>query len=503
MRCRTCDYSLWRIGERRCPECGSPFVPSQFEFRRNAVAFRCPHCAQAYYGTGRRGHLEPAEFGCASCGERVRMDEMTLEPAPGVGDDEAEVRYSPWLDPRARTRRLFGVSRWARTAMMALTSPVRLMRCTPVESSVARAALFSLVTQVVFSLFTAVPIAILMLFAAVMGSGSARAGLTAMLVGTLWYGLSLALTIGLTLAWALLSHMILRTTGGAPCPLGRTIQAVCYSTPGFLLVAIPCVGTYAAPLSLIWWACLASVMLQAGHGVRPWRAWVAGMIPPVVLGVLAVAAAVAFVLAVGNVQTSWQGSSANRFGAQLLGDALRAEADANGMPAHVARLMADDPSLASAAVDWQGSTDPARVRIGAMTLADFADDRAGLGPRELAARLESLRRAAEEAAAALPDGVIAYRVADFVFTHSGMAWPPPEGDLWLVVESPMGRQGPQAMGVAVVEADGDVVEFGPGGLAGGLAAQNALRALHGLPPLPDPATVTHGAPAVAGGAPQP
>ena len=31
MRCKTCDYPLWNLTTRVCPECGTPFLPSQFD----------------------------------------------------------------------------------------------------------------------------------------------------------------------------------------------------------------------------------------------------------------------------------------------------------------------------------------------------------------------------------------------------------------------------------------------------------------------------------------
>ncbi len=73
MRCKTCGYRLWNLTEQRCPECATPFRPSEFEFVPNSVQFCCPHCGQAYYGTGPQGHLEPASFVCAKCGNAIQM----------------------------------------------------------------------------------------------------------------------------------------------------------------------------------------------------------------------------------------------------------------------------------------------------------------------------------------------------------------------------------------------------------------------------------------------
>lgn len=78
MRCETCDYPLFDIRERTCPECGTPFRPSQFEFSHCGVRFCCLHCDQQYYGTGHRGHLVPKAFRCIRCNNDVNMNEMVV-----------------------------------------------------------------------------------------------------------------------------------------------------------------------------------------------------------------------------------------------------------------------------------------------------------------------------------------------------------------------------------------------------------------------------------------
>ena len=57
--------------------------------------------------------------------------------------------------------------------------------------------------------------------------------------------------------------------------------------------------------------------------------------------------------------------------------------------------------------------------------------------------------------------------------------------------------------VVVGLADGTSLPVPLGGFAQTLRMQNMLRAKYNLPPLPDPATVTHAKPAVAGNQSQP
>jgi predicted RNA-binding Zn-ribbon protein involved in translation (DUF1610 family) len=98
MRCKICDYPLWNLTTRTCPECGSKFAPDEFEFVPNSVQYCCPHCAQAYFGTSEKGHLVPREFNCVKCGQRVQMNEMVLRPAAGVKEEQTKPNPMPWLE---------------------------------------------------------------------------------------------------------------------------------------------------------------------------------------------------------------------------------------------------------------------------------------------------------------------------------------------------------------------------------------------------------------------
>lgn len=95
MNCKTCDYALWNLRTRVCPECGSSFNVADFEWRPGAVRFCCPHCNQAYYGTDAKGHLVPPEFECIACGQSITMEEMVLLPAEGVRSEDTSPRSVP------------------------------------------------------------------------------------------------------------------------------------------------------------------------------------------------------------------------------------------------------------------------------------------------------------------------------------------------------------------------------------------------------------------------
>lgn len=105
-----------------------------------------------------------------------------------------------------------------------------------------------------------------------------------------------------------------------------------------------------------------------------------------------------------------------------------------------------------------------------------------------------------DAAAALPPRTIAHRMGDYVFTYHGLDLQSPDPDLWLVIRSydpDCNAPATSTDTLIVGQADGRVVIIKGADFPNALARQNALRASLGLAPLPDPATVTHDAPAVA------
>jgi hypothetical protein len=78
MRCTKCNYSLFDIRERICPECGEPFAISARTFDHCGVRFCCPHCDQQYYGTDEKGHLVPIHFNCLTCHNHISMNQTIV-----------------------------------------------------------------------------------------------------------------------------------------------------------------------------------------------------------------------------------------------------------------------------------------------------------------------------------------------------------------------------------------------------------------------------------------
>ena len=263
MRCKACDYPLWNLPARRCPECGAAFKPSDFEFTINSVQFCCPHCRQPYYGTGERGHLVPSKFDCVNCGQRVDMDEMVLLPTEGVKEEQTVVDSMPWLE---RGKGISGPKAWWLTVWRGMSSPTRLMRATPLESSGGAAVWFGLTVNML-GLVLGMGVMIVFFLIVGMGAGGRMGGggpfmilgLASMLLG--WV-VSVAVMLAV---WGLLTHALLCLGGKRAGTLARTYQALGYSAGPMIICAIPCLGVYLSLVGWIWWMIGATFMLKEGQ----------------------------------------------------------------------------------------------------------------------------------------------------------------------------------------------------------------------------------------------
>jgi Yip1 domain len=486
VNCRTCAYPLWNLPARTCPECGTPFIPSEFDFVKNSVRFMCPHCSQPYYGTGEHGHLVPREFDCVSCRARVSMDEMVLLPTEGVAENRTIPDRLPWAE---RTSRGF-VRAWLSTVWMTLTRPTRLMRAAR-DTPAGSAWSFAIFTLSAVVLAGAVPfIAFAMLapgpgifgFAFVAGAFLFLAG-----------GTILAIAV-----WGLLAHAALKITGPTRGTIGRTYVALGFASGATVVAAIPCLGFYIAILVVpIWWGIVAILMLAESQRVAIWRAAIAGLIAPVLFYAALAALFLGTFSAVSTSMTAARTAAATvqpTTMVQSTTTALVRYASAhNGRgPTHAAELLAAG-SLTSAnliATNVTGSK-ASDVPIARKSLEDFFL----MGPDERTAE-------AQAATTSMPGGVIAHRLGDLVFTHHGIDLSNPDPRLWIVIFSPNPASARTLSGnivgtsLPVGTADGRVTQVFLPQYARLLAEQNEVRAELGLAPLADPLTVTHERPSV-------
>ena len=478
MRCRTCNYSLWNLKDRVCPECGDPFAPSEYEFVNNSVRFQCPHCSQDYYGDGPRGHLMPPEFDCVSCQRRISMDEMVLLPLAGYDESITQIDRMPW-----RHRQEIGsVKAWFQTVFRALFKPGKLMRD---PGSVGDAFVFYVVTYLIYLAPTVIGII------GLVGYQSMRSGIPfgpGIGMSLVWV-LTLIAPMAAALIWAVVAHVILVVTGPTKDGLGATLQAFLYSSAANAIAAIPCFNFYFWWCGTIWWAVSATLMVIERQGVKGWRASVA------VIGPLAFL----FVAFVGLIIFGmvFAMRAATQFNATMMtpveevtpiGDALVDRLAATGWPAHALELVEEGAVGADSFALDSTFTQTMNVPVGLESLESYK-----FMTQEQQAQL------VQDEVDALPQDVIAHRLGDFVFTYHGIDASTADPELWIMIASPdpdIQYWNAVPWNVIVVNLDGSTETLGPTLFRNELDLQNALRQDHGLEPLPMPEDVKHGEPAV-------
>lgn len=483
MRCPGCDYPLWNLAARVCPECGRPFRPSDFEFVPNSVRFCCPHCKQDYYGTGPSGHLVPREFDCVRCGHHIDEDQMVLLPTAGVAEEQTQVDQMPWL-----IRGKIGFFRaWWGTLWRVLFNPARLARSTPADSGVAQGWLFMLVTLGGAMLIGVLPMGVFMYLV----SGG-RAPMWSMMFGLGGIALpALLLSLIAVPLWGLLAHLLLCITGRPALGPGATVRTMCYASGACLLPALPCVGPFFGWFAgWLWPVISAAVMLCRVQRVGPFRAAIAAISAPLLLWA-GVAAFILTVIVPGVSTASSSVARAQRTMAQSnllhIFAALQTYANANDgkYPAHPIDLIADNSILAGELSPSFARTAPATQRP-----ASILDRWQVLSQHDQAA----LKSRFDEAPAG-PGSP--QRLGDTIFFTRGLAPGARTWDAWIVLYIPPPGAtdfSGDPIPIQALTADGRIKTYTPAEFPAALTLQNTTRAP--LPAIPDPATITErGAPA--------
>ncbi|MCZ6836732.1 MAG: YIP1 family protein [Planctomycetota bacterium] len=496
MRCKSCEYSLWNLTARQCPECGAPFKPNEFEFKPNAVCYCCLHCEQTYYGTTEQGHLRPEEFDCVKCGNHVHMDEMILRPTEGVPEQDTRADYNPWLERHREGR----FRSWRKTIGRALIAPGRLMQSTPVESSTGQAWWYAIATSLIMTLvgmLLIVPIVLLF----VLGTGPQGGVSAASILGSMSLGFGFTVVFSFFFIfivvgiWGALTHVLLLMTGQVSHGIGRTYQAMCYSSGANIISALFfCGGQY---VGWVWWIVSAIIMVKEGQKTSGLRASFAVLTLPVLLvaGVITMYAVFISMMIsnAGNSSSLVIGSAMAGVDTTIVAESILVHADDHqGQgPGHGLQLVSDGDLSVMQLVPWSSSIESTTPLYNGSQV-DFQD---------FVIANESARKyMADGAAAAMPEGLTAHRAGEFVFTHHGIDLLNADPMLWIVIlapiiPSPTNNTLPDTIIVGL--ADGTTLEFPiEEMMLFRLDDQNALRATLGLPALPDPNLVTNEQPAV-------
>ena len=514
MNCKTCNYSLWNNTKGQCPECGTPFKPSDFDFIPGAVRFHCPHCAQQYFGTDSHGHLEPRSFACVTCQQPLDMDSMVLTPEVGVDEEATQAPEVPWTRVNAGF-----FSRWWNTIFAAMFRPHVLAAGIRPGVGTGTAWWFAIVTNTVVAMgsWGVLLLFILLVFTAI-GPGGGGPPIAAM--GGALGGLGLVTIVAypiLILIWGGCAHMIMHIGVTRPKhTLRHTYATLCYAAGANFVNIIPCIGTYAA-LGGIWWMVATAIGLKHSQKVPTSKAVAAAIIPPLVMASTCIAIYMGVVItAMGSARTAMATATASALAASNAVDQSLTSAITTALqstpttqfPNHVAELVLTN-SLNTSSFTLSGSgTAAGTIPVLGTSLAQviFLPT---LEEKRVQTRLSQLQMPA------------VYRFGDFIFTYQGVPTAAPVGkdisDLWLVFSSldPLSppptainpwpftqpatsTPAPSPTATATVPtttparsvhaglASGAVKTISPETFATELAAQNALRATFGLTPIPLP-----------------
>lgn len=277
MRCRNCDYLLFNLTGRECPECGRAFDVADYHFAPGEVSFHCPHCDQAYLGNDEYGLPSPRRFRCAKCGQEVSLNELRVVPERGGADGRIG---SAWDN-----RRHYGlVSAWWSTFKETLTQPTTFYR-EHVGQSIGEAWLFSMIASYI-GMVPAMIVQTLIAWGFMKGAlaiGAIPGASVAPPIAffALFYGL-LALVMPPLMPfivggfYALTTQLALLVLVPQRQPFSATLRTAMYSMSAYALYAVPICGGYVGG---IWQLVIYVNGIKEVHHTNGWIAAIAALWP--------------------------------------------------------------------------------------------------------------------------------------------------------------------------------------------------------------------------------
>ncbi len=273
MRCQNCDYLLWTVKARECPECGTPFRPSEFEFPPNAVRFECPHCSTGYYGTSEKGHLIPAAFECVGCHRPVTMDEMVLLPGEGQNIDSELLLPNIWTSREQQVE-----WRFLKTVGQILTKPTVFAKSMRREAPTGPAWLFAAIAWAITAIASAI-LSILALWAFPNVAFGWQPPLSAATIGEELAGAAAGF-VGAAIAvliFALVQHLVAMMLAPRRASLSATIRIGLFTSGATSMITIPAAVDWAAcaftPVAGVWSIVIATILVKHVHRTTGGRAF--------------------------------------------------------------------------------------------------------------------------------------------------------------------------------------------------------------------------------------
>lgn len=426
------------------------------------------------------------------------MDDMVMLPTAGVKEEQTKIFVMPWLDASYAGKPLRA---WYATMGAVVSTPTRLCRAIPEGASITKAWKFGIFTILVLLCFGHGPIT---LFQVVLQT---RLGFEAALdlagMSALFYIMKFVGVVAFLGLWGLVAHGILKISGPTTGTIGRTYQALLYSMASAFLFGIPAIGPYLlVPIAFLWWIISSSVMLCALQNVHGFRAFLASAVPPI-MSILIVIAVFVFGITrmmsgIATARLSMMTGPTSTQAITLAITEYRTDYSVDGPP-HAVGLVADgylsngnELMCMSTNTNWMVTVPGTSTGGAGPTYLTNLDPSMGM-------TVQQIQGVAAQAAATLPPNTIAHRLGDFVYTYHGISPSEPDGSLWVVIfyPDPNGNATPrigEKLNMGLV--DGSMITVDAGDLTAELSTQNASRATAGLPPLPDPSTITTSQPAL-------
>lgn len=275
MRCKQCDYRLWNLTSRHCPECSVTYTPSDYHFKRGAVEFCCPHCSKVYYGTNEHGQLEPVDFDCTQCGKHIHMNDMLLRPVNPAEEAFIASKPNPWT---VRPRRKNFIT-LLRTIQMSQYQPHLLMDGTPTKGGSLDALIFAS-SLVVFICFVGYGLPVMLLSAMLQNDSDKLPFLVQNLLIVL---AAIASILSVLFVTSAVTHALLKITGGTRHDLSCTFKALAYAAGPLMWLGFPICNSVFIFVVVPWYYIGTSIAVVRMQHVNAGRAMVCLLVVPVIV----------------------------------------------------------------------------------------------------------------------------------------------------------------------------------------------------------------------------
>ncbi len=212
------------------------------------------------------------------------MDEMLLRPRAGKTEYDTKADRLPW---RAREKMGF-FKGWWKTVVLALSSPHELAQSMNDRVSVPESLLF-LATSMLNALFISlISLALVIIVYITFENQSISmidfSGVVRIIINTI---LKVTILSGIhVVIWSIITQLILSNTGGTRLGLEATIECFAYASGAVIIIAVPIVGVFFAPIAIFWWWISAGMILKTRSEVSGIRSLIVTFIAMVLSIVL-------------------------------------------------------------------------------------------------------------------------------------------------------------------------------------------------------------------------